>query len=171
MLKSDILYKKIIGSCTKCNGVGTISLSDTEIQFCECMKFFIFFVQMLDIGVPIKFIFGYDQIEIPKSKKIFFIFKEDQHSFNLCMNLAKSRKFIIMPSTNCFRINNFSEFDGMMIYNIGLETYKDNSVILYRLIKEAIDNDIYGIFSFAISRDNLKTYYNKFIEDIVLQYE
>ena len=162
----DLLYNNIVKSCPKCKGTGTVEVTETSIRFCECMEFYITATQMLELGVPLKYIMGYTPVEVDLKKKIYFVFKDDQHAFNTFITLAREpnkQRMFLTDSMQMYYLSNYQEKDGVMIHNLGLETKKDSSLVLYRIIKEVEERDLYGIFSFAISRDKLDTYYSQFI--------
>ena len=121
---------------------------------------------MLELGVPLKYIMGYTPVEVDLKKRVYFVFKDDQYAFNIFITLAMEphkRRMFLTDSMQMYYLSNYQEKDGVMIHNLGLETKKDSSLVLYRVIKEVEERGLYGIFSFAINRENLDTYYSKFI--------
>lgn len=162
----DLLYENIVKGCSSCGGTGTVKVSDTEVNFCSCMEYYIFMIKQIENNVPLKYILNYKPIEID-DKKVYYLFKDDDYGFNMFMTLSKKYNMMLINSVNMFTANIDSTTDGVMIYNLGLETFQNNGIVLYRLIKEIEDRRLYGIFSFSIGRENLRRYYPEFIEQSV----
>jgi hypothetical protein len=162
----DVIYNNIVKGCKICNGSGTVPISNTEVKFCACMQQYIFIIKMTELGVPLSYIFSYKNTPITTSVyKSMFIFQNDVMSFNIFMSLVEEGKnMILKDSVNMFTLNNYEDLDGVMVYNLGLETFQNNSIVLYRIIKETEDRNLHGIFSFAISKENLNKYYLDFVK-------
>lgn len=159
----DTFYNNTVKGCKICNGSGTVPISNTEIKFCSCMKQYIFVIKMTELGVPLSYIFSYQKANA--DGKIKFIFQNDVLSFNIFMTLAEEGKnMALKDSVNMFTLNNYEDLDGVMVYNLGLETFQNNSIVLYRIIKETEDRNLHGIFSFAISKENINKYYLDFVK-------
>lgn len=159
----EAYYQNLVKKCKDCKGVGTIPVSDTEIKLCHCMTNYMFVVQMSNLGVPFSKIISYNNIPNADKKKIHFIFKDDDKAFNLFMSLVPNYKLSLYESTNMYSATNFQSIDGVMIYNLGLETFNNNGLTLYRIMKDVKDRDLFGIFAFAIKKEVLKFHYPDFI--------
>ena len=164
----DAIYNNTVRCCKICNGTGTVTISATEVKFCTCMQQYIFIIKMTELGVPLSYIFSYQKAittNPASSSKSMFIFQNDTVSFNIFMTLVEEGKnMILKDSVNMFTMNDYSDLDGVMVYNLGLETFQNNSIVLYRIMKEAEDRHLTGIFSFAISKENLNKYYLDFVK-------
>ena len=165
----ELLYQNLVKDCKKCNGTGTINSTETDIVFCDCLSHYIFIVKMLEVGVPLKYVMSFSRTDV--KHKLLFFYKDDQTAFNAYMSLASDNIISIHASNVMFEIKDFEDKDGIMVYGLGLETFQNNSLTLLRLIKEAEDRGLYGIFSFVISRENLKTYYADFVSEKINQIE
>lgn len=162
------LYKQIVSTCDKCKGQGHKIISVVEVQLCDCMKFYSFAVKMNQLSVPLSYIFSFKNADIPQiNKKQMIFFKDDQTAFNHFMSLAIENQMHLCDATRMYEIKDFETIDGLMVYNLGLETFPNNSLVLYRILKEIEDRRLYGIFSFAISKSNVKTTYAKYVADKV----
>lgn len=170
-MDKNILYQNTVKSCTKCNGTGVKDMSTIDIVFCECQEFYNFVCRWYDSGIPIKYIYNYEKIEINWDKKIYFFFQDDQNAFNTLMSLPDWCNYGIKTSNEMFNLNKINNYAGIMIYNLGLETFQNNSLVLYRLIKEIEDNRCFGIFSFAIKESNLSNFYLDFIKKKINEYK
>jgi hypothetical protein len=164
----DVIYNNIVKGCKICNGSGTVALSNTEVKFCVCMQQYIFIIKMTELGVPLSYIFSYQKaitVNPSSSSKSLFLFQNDLVSFNVFMTLVEEGKnMVLKDSVNMFTLNNYEDLDGVMIYNLGLETFQNNSIVLYRIIKETEDRNLHGIFSFAIKKESLNNYYLDFVK-------
>jgi len=157
------MYDNIVKGCKICSGTGTVVLSPTEVQFCNCMKQYIFIIKMTELGVPISYIFSFCKLSY--SQKTHFIFQNDSLAFNRFMSEVEDGKnMVLKDSVNMFTLNNYDGVDGIMVYNLGLETFQNNSLVLYRIIKEAEDRGLVAIFSFAVKKESLTNYYLDFIK-------
>lgn len=150
MLDTDRLYKQLVSNCKICGGVGSIIESETNLHFCDCMKFYMFIVQMVQKGFPIKYIYDYSENNI-KTDRIFFTFGNDDIAFNSALKRVKDGyRLQIRAVDKCYEITDVIRGDGVMIYNIGLESNSLHIKNLMRLIKEVDDNQLVGIFAFTI---------------------
>jgi hypothetical protein len=163
-MQYDTIYNNLVSQCKICNGTGTVAISNTEVKFCVCMQQYMFIIKMTELGVPLKYIFSYIKAELPPSRSI-FVFQDDEFAFDIFMTLVEDGKnMVLKDSVNMFTLNDYSDLDGLMLYNLGLETFQNNSIVLYRIMKEVEDRNIYGIFSFAIKKESLTNYYLEFVK-------
>lgn len=170
-MDKEKLYQQTVKCCDKCKGTGIKDMSTIEIQLCECQEFYNFACRMYDLGVPIKYIFNFNRIDITFEKKIFFIFQNDQLAFNTFMSLPEWCNYGLKVSNEMFNLTNIKQYCGIMVYNLGLETFQNNSLVLYRLIKEVEDNRCFGVFSFAIKESNVSNFYLDFIRKKINEYK
>lgn len=172
----DLLYSNVVKNCHLCNGTGMNIVTDTSVSFCDCFKYYIFITRMVNLGIPIKHAMNYTNIQVDIKQTQYFMFGEETLAFNTAMSIMTkdiktvgNPNILVMSSSELYKFFNLDDYDGLMIYNLGLENIKDNSLILQRHMKDVVDKGLYGIFSFSVAKKDLGMYYldsvKKFVDE------
>jgi hypothetical protein len=151
----DKLYTNMVKNCKDCNGTGTINKTERSIVFCHCMKFYIFAVRNIELGVPLSYVLGHTKPNVPAHIGLNCYFKNEQQSFNCFMNESALANCKIISATEMYLLQDFRELQVVLIYNLGLETFQNNVANLVRIMNEIKSRGIIGIFSFSIDKEKL----------------
>lgn len=162
----DKLYSNTVKNCQKCNGTGTVDKTEVSVVFCDCMKFYIFAVRNIELGVPLSYVLGYKKPDPPILTTITSYYKNEQVAFNQFMAVSQTGNCKIMSSTEMYLLQDFRELDAVLIYNLGLETFQNNVANLVRILNEIKSRNIIGIFSFSIPKDKMNITYPPSITEL-----
>lgn len=164
----DKLRSNIVGKCEICGGTGIKETTITDVKFCDCYKFLLFLKKGYDQGFPIQYSIQYEPPEVDLNKKICFYFKDERTAFFHSIRLFKDLNLDIRVfcSSKMWDVSDF-DFDGFILYGIGLETFQNNSLQLIRIMNEAVTRGVYAIFSFYIPYDKIDFHYHENVKLLI----
>ncbi len=163
----DKLYNTTVKNCSTCKGTGTVNKTDKSIAFCHCMKFYIFAVRNMELGVPFSYVLGVDNTLQPLKAGVYSFFKQEKIAFDYFMMNSMTGNCKIISATEMYLLNDFRELDLLLIYNLGLENFQNNSATLFRIMNECRTRNVIAILSFSIDKMNLIHHYSKSVVDSV----
>lgn len=163
----DKLYNTTVKNCKNCNGTGTVNKTDRSITFCHCMKFYIFAVRNMELGVPFAYVLGYTQPSGVYKPGSYMFYKQEKEAFDAFMSVSAIGNCKILSSTEMYTLNDFRDLDVVLIYNLGLENFQNNSATLYRIMNECRTRGVTAFFSFSVVKQNLIHHYSKSVVDIL----
>src|ERR1051326_2086227 len=110
------VYQNIVKNCKTCNGTGLTDKTDRAVKFCHCMRFYIFCVRNVELGVPFYYVIQYEDCgEIKPGPHSFF--KSEKNAFDYFMTCSTNRSCCILSSTEMYLLNDFKNLDVVLIYN------------------------------------------------------